>query len=144
MHRRVLSLLGAVYTFVRHNYTRQRRLWSSAALELWRLRCLLPLLRADISIELSPTVTAVYSCREQTEHGFGVLSVTERIWSSESVSRAAMGEERWRYKHLKTDGPVKPRQIVIDHLLDPHMTPKAIVVESSSTYTFDPTLPSSK
>ena len=55
-----------------------------------------------------------------------------------------MWEERWRYKHLKTDDPVKPRQIVIDHLLSPHMTPHDSVVDSSSTYTFDPTLPSSK
>ena len=55
-----------------------------------------------------------------------------------------MWEERWRYKHLKTDDPVKPRQIVIDHLLSPHMTPHDIVVDSSGTYTFDPTLPSSK
>ena len=32
---------------------------------------MLPLLRADIRIELSPTVTAVDSCREQTEYGVG-------------------------------------------------------------------------
>ena len=139
-----LSLLGAVYKFIRQNYTRQKRLRPSAALELWILGCLLPLLRANTSIELSPPVTAVGSCREQTEHGFGGFSVAERNWSSESVSRAAMWEERWRYKHLKTDDPVKPRQIVIDHLLAPHMTPKDIGVDSSGTYTFDPTLPSSE
>ena len=73
LHRCFLSLLGAVYKFIRQNCTRQRHVWPSAALELWRLRCLLPLVRANISIELSPTVTAVYSCREQTEHNFGVL-----------------------------------------------------------------------
>ena len=72
------------------------------------------------------------------------FSVAERIWNIESVGRAAMWEERWRYKHLKTDDPVNPRQIVIDHLLSPHMTPFDIVVDSSSAYTFDPTLPSSK
>ena len=73
-----------------------------------------------------------------------LFSVAERNGSNESVSRAAMWEERWRYKHLKTDDPYKPRQIVIDHLLATLMTPKDIVVDSSSTYTFDPTLPSCK
>ena len=144
LHRRCLSLLGAVYKFIGQNYTRQKCLWPSAALELWRLRCLLPLLHANISIELSPTVTAVYSCREQAEHGYGVFPVAERNWSNEKVSRAAMWEERWRYKHLKTVDPVKPRQIVIDHLLAPQMTPKDTGVDSSSAYTFDLTLPSSK
>ena len=55
-----------------------------------------------------------------------------------------MWEELWRYKHLKTDDPVKPRQIVIEHRLASHMTPKDIVVDSSSTYTVDPTVTSSK
>ena len=80
---------------------------------------------------------------ERHSDGFGVFSVAERIWSIESVGRAATWEERWRYKHLETDDPVKPHQIVIDHLLSPHMTPHDTVVDSSSTYTFDPTLPSS-
>ena len=65
------------------------------------------------------------------QNGFGILS----------AGRAAMWEERWRYKHLMTDDPVKPRQIFIDHLLSPHMTPHDIVVDSSNIYTFDPTLP---
>ena len=80
--------------------------------------------------------------REETEYGYGGFSATERRWSDESVSQAAMWEERWRYKRLKSDDPAKPRQIVIDCLLAPQMTPKDIVVYLSSTYTFDPALPS--
>ena len=81
------------------------------------------------------------SCREQTEHGPGVFVVVEREWPIEAVRPATSWEERWRYKHRKTDDPIKPRQIVADHLLVPHRLPDDACCDRLGGCCFDFTLP---
>ena len=72
--------------------------------------------------------------------------MVERFWNESSVRKACEWEERWRFKHRKTDDVVKPRQIVVDYLLTPFIDPycdaadfldEDITVESS----FDASMP---
>ena len=135
-------MLGVVYKFIRQHYAHPKRLWPSAAQELWRLRCLLPLCQSKLSNNISPVVSTVDSCREQTDKGFGGYSVAEREWNIHDVVEATKWEERWRYKHRKTDDVVKPRQVVADYMLSPFCTPFFDDTQESEAVTLDPVVPS--
>ena len=68
----------------------------------------------------------------------------EREWNFSNVVAAVAWEERWRYKHRKSDDPVKPRQIVVDYMLSPHITPFDFLSQDDAVVTLDPSLPSGR
>eukprot|EP00959_Pyramimonas_sp_CCMP1952_P216043 4518828-Pyramimonas_sp.AAC.1 len=51
IRREGLSILQSVYAFVEFAGATPSTLWQSVRRELWQVRCLLPLLRLDVSAE---------------------------------------------------------------------------------------------
>ena len=91
LRREFLSLLHAVYVFVKDSYTRRQPLWPSVARELRWVFSLLPACFADIGSAWSPRV----STYDASPWGFGV---GDAAWVPEQVAEVGGWRERSRFR----------------------------------------------
>ena len=96
LYRPLLSLLNAVYAFIRNEFIRPTRLWKSVARELWHMRCLLPFARTSLTLSSHPIVFA-------TDASSTGMSVVSAVWPQEDVENIARWSERFRFGKCSGD-----------------------------------------
>ena len=107
IERKLLSLLSAVYVYIRKCYDVTVRLWSSVLEELRHVYHLLPLCSADLRAPWITTCTAY----DASKGGYGIC--TSEL-GAEEVAALGGWDDRWRFAF---DGPVRPRDALLSDQL---------------------------
>ncbi|CAK0804096.1 unnamed protein product, partial [Prorocentrum cordatum] len=89
--REALGLLNSTYAFIASTGAEVQTLWPAVRAELWRARCLLPLLVADLTAPWASRLVA----SDASEEGLGVC---RRQAPVDLVARCGRQCERWRYR----------------------------------------------
>lgn len=88
-----LSVLRALYPFIRDRYWVSCRLWDSCRCERWIISALIPLLSTRVDLPFCREVVA----SDASPSGIGVC---ESTWADEDVQRVASWQEPWRFRRL--------------------------------------------